>query len=119
MDNDKLRSSFKPALAESGADIHVVNLRTGTLLPDDEAVQPSNSVSLVVHRLGFDCCFAAIGLNSSTQGGEFSLGRLFPDYFGNRVRPTSLTSLHQGNVIEKSFTIGLKPMELYTFELQP
>ena len=119
LDDKKLHSDFKPALADGGSDIHVVNLRTGTELPDDKAVQPSSSVSLVLHRLGFDCCFPVLGLNSSTGGGEFSLDRLFPDYFGNRVRSSSLTSLHQGTTIEKSFTIALKPMEIYAFELQP
>jgi len=121
---EKLHDNFKPALSQSGSDIHVVNLRTGTQLPDDQAVEPSpSSVSLVLHRLGFDCCFPPSGLvNSSADNnnGEFSLGRLFPDYFGNRVRSMSLTSLqHQGPDIEKSFTIALRPMEIYTFELQP
>uniref|UniRef100_A0A0P5S8D1 Alpha-mannosidase n=1 Tax=Daphnia magna TaxID=35525 RepID=A0A0P5S8D1_9CRUS len=117
----KLHGNFKPASSESGSDIHVVNLRTATRLPDDQAVEPSSSVSLVLHRLGFDCCFPPLGLNSSTaNNGEFSLDKLFPDYFGNRVRPMSLTSLGpQGPAIEKSFTIALKPMEIYTFELQP
>lgn len=119
-DDVRFHTTFKPAVAESGSDIHVVNLRTGTELPDDRAVQPSSSsVSLVLHRLGFDCCFPAVGLNSSTRGGEFSLDRLFPDYFGNRIRSSSLTSLHTGTTIEKTFTIALKPMEIYTFELQP
>lgn len=118
-DDPKLHASFKPALAEIGSDIHVVNLRTATQLPDDKAVQPASSISLILHRLGFDCCFPIVGFNSSTGGGEFSLERLFPDYFGNKVRSTSLTSLHDGTDIEKSFTIALKPMEVYTFELQP
>ena len=127
-DNDdsakKLHDNFKPALSPSGSDIHVVNLRTGTQLPDDQAVEPSpSSVSLVLHRLGFDCCFPPSGLDSSADNnnnGEFSLDKLFPDYFGNRIRSMSLTSLqHQGPAIEKSFTIALRPMEIYTFELQP
>lgn len=115
----KFHPNFRPAILDSGSDIHVVNLRTGTLLPDDEAVQPSSTVSLILHRLGYDCCYPTVGFNGSSRGGEFSLERLFPDYFGNRIRSTSLTSLHQGTVIEKSFTIGLKPMEIYTFELDP
>lgn len=116
-----LHGNFKPALSESGSDIHVVNLRTGTRLPDDQAVEPSSSISLVLHRLGFDCCFLPLGLNSSTgNNGEFSLDQLFPDYFGNRIRSMSLTSLqNQGPVIDKSFTVALRPMEIYTFELQP
>ncbi|EFX62421.1 hypothetical protein DAPPUDRAFT_301262, partial [Daphnia pulex] len=118
---EKLHDNFKPALSPSGSDIHVVNLRTGTQLPDNQAVEPSSSsVSLVLHRLGFDCCFPPSGLVVSNSEGEFSLDRLFPDYFGNRVRSMSLTSLqHQGPDIEKSFTIALRPMEIYTFELQP
>lgn len=125
---EKLHDNFKPALSPSGSDIHVVNLRTGTQLPDDQAVEPSSSsVSLVLHRLGFDCCFPPSGLvvsnnlaDNNNNEGEFSLDRLFPDYFGNRVRSMSLTSLqHQGPDIEKSFTIALRPMEIYTFELQP
>lgn len=114
-----LHTSFKPALADSGSDIHVVNLRTGALLPDDEPVQPSSSITLLLHRLGYDCCFPTVGSNATTSGGEFSLDKLFPDYFGSKMRSMSLTSLHQGSTLDKSSPIGLKPMELYTFELQP
>ena len=123
-DSAKLHDNFKPALSQSGSDIHVVNLRTATQLPDDQSVEPSSSsVSLVLHRLGFDCCFPPSGLiniSADSNNGEFSVDKLFPDYFGNRVRSMSLTSLqHQGPAIEKSFTIALRPMEIYTFELQP
>lgn len=112
-------AGYKPvASTEIGSDIHVVNLRTGALLPDDEPARPSSSISLLVHRLGYDCCFPAADSSASTSG-EFSLNQLFPDYFGSKIRSMSLTSLHQGTTIEKSFTIELKPMELYTFELQP
>ena len=117
--DSKLHSSFKPALAASGSDIHLVNLRTATELPDDAAAHPGQAVSLTVHRVGFDCCFPAVGLNGTTRHGHFSLDQLFPDYFGQRLRATSLTSSQQGPAIEKSFTIALKPMEIYSFELQP
>jgi len=117
--DSKLHLSFKPALAESGADIHLVNLRTATELPDDAAARPAQTVSLLLHRVGFDCCFPAAGLNSTTRHGHFSLDQLLPDYFGQRVRATSLTSSQQGPAIEKSFVIALKPMEIYSFELQP
>lgn len=115
----KLHVNFKPVLNENGADIHLVNLRTGATLLDDSYVQPAQSVALVLQRLGIDCCFHTIGFNSSTNRGEFSVGHLFPDYFGNTVQSTSLTQLQQGPAIEKSFTVALKPMEFYTFQLQP
>ena len=81
--------------------------------------QAGPGVALIVHRLGFDCCFQAAGLNGTTRGGEFSVNQLFPDYFGDQVQTTSLTLLQRGPLIQKSFTIALKPMEIYTFELRP
>ena len=119
-DGTRLHETFKPALSEIGADLHLVNLRTGAMLVDDVGdVQPAQSVALVLHRLGIDCCFPSTGSNSSTKGGEFSVDELFPDYFGNKVQATSLTQLQKGPAIEKSFTVALKPMEIYTFQLQP
>jgi len=97
-----------------------VNLRTGaTLNNEDGGASPAQSVALLLHRLGFDCCFPVLGSNGSTKGGEFSVDMLFPDYFGNKVQATSLTQLEAGPAIEKSFTIALKAMEIYTFQLQP
>ena len=69
--------------------------------------------------MGFDFCNYSNGLNATTLGGEYSIPQLFPDYFGNQVKVTSLTTLVGGPVIDKSFIVALKPMEVYTFELQP
>ncbi len=97
-----------------------MNLRTGAALNNEGGASPAQSVALILHRLGFDCCFPVLGSNGSTKGGEFSAGKLFPGYFDNRVQATSLTQLEEGpNTIDKSSAIALKPMELYTFQLQP
>jgi hypothetical protein len=119
-DSDKMHLNFKPALSESGSDIHLVNVRTMATLPEDGSLAyPTERIALVLHRLGFDCCYHSDGLNATTRGGEFSIQQLFPDYFGNQVKVTSLTTLVGGPVIDKSFIVALKPMEVYTFELQP
>ena len=77
-------------------------------------------MALIVHRLGFDCCWPAAGFNATTSGGEFSVGHLFADdYFGERVQPTSLTLLYDAPAIDRTSVIALEPMEIYTFHLQP
>lgn len=125
----QMHVDFKPALDDAGgADVHVVNVRTAATLSDEAdgaesaaaaAARPQQRVSLLVQRLGFDCCRRADGVNASTGGGRFSVDRLFPDYFGQHIRATTLTSLQPGPPLQKSFVLGLKPMELYAFELQP
>lgn len=123
LDSRKMHLNFKPVLTESGSDIHLVNLRTMTLLPDDGAagsvVQPDEKVALIIHRLGFDCCFPSLGFNGTTRAGEFSVHQLFPDYFANQIRPSTLTLAQEDAPIDKSFVIALRPMEVYSFVLQP
>ena len=118
VDSEEIRPNFNPTGQEdSGSDVHLVNLRTQPEL--DEPIHPADKIALVIHRLGFDCCYAADVLNTTTSTGSFSIGRLFPDYFGNRVKASSLTLLNEGLTMDKSETLVVKPMEIYAFELQP
>lgn len=122
VDDEKMNTDLQPALSSVGEDIHLVNLRTEAKLLDDTdtadpvQVQTGAGIALIVHRLGFNPCFPS---NGSTSNGEFSVDALFPDYFAGRVKTTSLTLLHDGQSITKSQTNNLKPMEIYTFNLQP
>lgn len=109
---DDLHQDLKPSSALP-LDVHLVNLRTGAVLPDDEAVRASDSVSLLVHRVGTDCCL------SPASNGHLTISSLFPDYFNERVTVTSLTGNQGGERIDKSFTLKLKPMEIYAFQLEP
>lgn len=116
-----LNTSFRPAVNGNGADVHLVNLRTEATLLDaaDDAAEAGARTALIVHRLGFDCCLPAAGFNQTTSGGQFSVARLFPDYFDQRVEPTSLTLMHDAPAIDKTSLVALEPMEIYTFHLRP
>ena len=43
---------------------------------------------------------------------------VFPHIFGEEVSQMSLTLMHEGYKMTKSFSISLQPMELYAFKLE-
>ena len=46
-----------------------------------------------------------------------TLEELFPNLYKPDVKQMSLTLMHEGMLMEKSFTVSIQPMEMYTFLL--
>ena len=47
-DSDEMHFDFNPALSESGSDIHLVNVRTMAVLPEDASLAyPTERIALV------------------------------------------------------------------------
>ncbi|KAK2723554.1 hypothetical protein QYM36_002033 [Artemia franciscana] len=116
-----MKTELATSQSDVACDIHLVHLRTSTTQrnsEEKEIIETSEHVALRVHRFGFDCCFKPLGAKCGTTGGKFSVMDLFPEFFDDSVEQTSLTLLHSGKELRKSFTISLKPMELYTFLLK-
>ncbi|XP_076046169.1 alpha-mannosidase 2-like isoform X2 [Oratosquilla oratoria] len=100
-------------------DVHLVNLRTMQNEPTPAAkISAASNAALTLHRVGFDCGFAAPGLNCSTNGGKVRLEDLFTAYYSDRVFQMSLSLMYEGVEMTKSYTLSLQPMELYAFKLQ-
>lgn len=108
--------NYEPIEKDLACDIHVVSLRTMQLNAFNH--DPSDETALVIHRQGFNGCYKPMGMTCSTNGGKISLEELFPELFSANVKQMSLSLLYEGLKVEKSFTVSIKPMEMYSFLLR-
>jgi len=108
-----LRHTFSPVQTELPCDIHVVNLRTMLTA----AAKPSDQAALVLHRQGFTAAYRPVGMTCSTNGGKLSMDGLFPELYSSSVKQMALSLMYDGMKMEKSFTVSIQPMELYSFLL--
>ena len=110
-----LKHSFSPVEKDLPCDIHVVNLRTSLSSP--LKLRPSDQSALVLHRQGFTAAYRPLGMTCSTNGGKISLDEIFPELFSTNVKQMSLSLMYDGMKMEKSFTVSIHPMEMYSFLL--
>lgn len=112
-------STFSALAEPLPCEIHLLNLRTLQNKDDDVTLRfkPRNEAGLLLHSLGLDCGFANKGLLCSSNGGKVVLGDLFRDVTLDKVTETSLTLIKEKEEIDKSASIELKPMEIYTYKL--
>lgn len=115
IEGNKLRTSYSPVSKNLDCDIHLINLRT--MLHNPDSLTPDDKTALVLHRQGFNSCYRPIGLTCSTSGGKVSLEELFPNLYSNSVSQMSLSLMYEGIKMEKSFTVSIQPMEMYSFLL--
>jgi len=117
---NSLVTSYKPVARDLPCDIHLVNLRTMVAPPKSSTgngANPSDKVALVLHRQGFTSCFRPLGMTCSTNGGKISVDELFPELFSTDLKQMSLSLMYDGTKMEKSFTVSIQPMEMYSFLL--
>jgi len=113
-------NSYKPVARDLPCDIHLINLRTMVAPPKSSSgngANPSDKVALVLHRQGFTSCFRPLGMTCSTNGGKISVDELFPELFSTDLKQMSLSLMYDGTKMEKSFTVSIQPMEMYSFLL--
>jgi len=110
-----LKNSYKPTDKDLPCDIHVVNLRTMITHPLVPA--PSDQAALILHRQGFTSAYRPLGMTCATNGGKISMDELFPELYSTNVKQMSLSLMYDGMKMEKSFTVSIQPMELYSFLL--
>ena len=110
-----LKNSYKPTDKDLPCDIHVVNLRTMITHPLVPA--PSDQAALILHRQGFTAAYRPLGMTCATNGGKISMDELFPELYSTNVKQMSLSLMYDGMKMEKSFTVSIQPMELYSFLL--
>jgi len=117
---NSLMNSYKPVARDLPCDIHLINLRTMVAPPKSSSgngANPSDKVALVLHRQGFTSCFRPLGMTCSTNGGKISVDELFPELFSTDLKQMSLSLMYDGTKMEKSFTVSIQPMEMYSFLL--
>jgi len=115
-----LREVYSPVARELPCDIDIVNLRTMLASPKSSMgnlPSPSDKAALVLHRQGFTSCHRPLGMTCSTNGGKISLDDLFPELYSSELKQMSLTLMYDGTKMEKSFTVSIQPMEMYSFLL--
>jgi len=113
----KLLESYNTTNKDLPQDIHMLNLRT--LIKDSqEPTSPSDEAVLVLHRQGFTACYQPWGMRGLTNGGKIKLEDIFPKLYSPVVKQMSLTLMHDGMTMEKSYTVSIKPMEMYSFLLE-
>jgi len=56
-------------------------------------------------------------MTCATNGGKISMDELFPELYSTNVKQMSLSLMYDGMKMEKSFTVSIQPMELYSFLL--
>jgi len=110
-----LKNTYKPVDKDLPCDIHVVNLRTMITHPLVPA--PSDQAALILHRQGFTSAYRPLGMTCATNGGKISMDELFPELYSTNVKQMSLSLMYDGMKMEKSFTVSIQPMELYSFLL--
>ena len=110
-----LKDSFSPMEKDLPCDIHVINLRTA--LSNPIKLNPSDQSALVLHRQGFTAAYRPLGMTCATNGGKISLDEIFPELFSMNVKQMSLSLMYDGMKMEKSFTVSIHPMEMYSFLL--
>jgi len=110
-----LKDSFSPVEKDLPCDIHVINLRTSLSSP--VKMTASDQSALVLHRQGFTAAYRPLGMTCSTNGGKISLDEMFPELFSTNVKQMSLSLMYDGMKMEKSFTVSIHPMEMYSFLL--
>ena len=110
-----LKDSFSPVEKDLPCDIHVINLRTSLSSP--VKMTPSDQSALVLHRQGFTAAYRPLGMTCATNGGKISLDEIFPELFSTNVKQMSLSLMYDGMKMEKSFTVSIHPMEMYSFLL--
>jgi len=110
-----LKNTYKPTDKDLPCDIHVVNLRTMITHPLVPA--PSDQAALILHRQGFTSAYRPLGMTCATNGGKISMDELFPELYSTNVKQMSLSLMYDGMKMEKSFTVSIQPMELYSFLL--
>eukprot|EP00090_Calanus_glacialis_P032783 TRINITY_DN5430_c0_g1_i1.p1 TRINITY_DN5430_c0_g1~~TRINITY_DN5430_c0_g1_i1.p1 ORF type:complete len:555 (-),score=152.24 TRINITY_DN5430_c0_g1_i1:333-1997(-) len=110
-----LKNIYKPVDKDLPCDIHVVNLRTMITHPLVPA--PSDQAALILHRQGFTSAYRPLGMTCATNGGKISMDELFPELYSTNVKQMSLSLMYDGMKMEKSFTVSIQPMELYSFLL--
>ena len=111
----RLKNIYKPVDKDLPCDIHVVNLRTMITHPLVPA--PSDQAALILHRQGFTSAYRPLGMTCATNGGKISMDELFPELYSTNVKQMSLSLMYDGMKMEKSFTVSIQPMELYSFLL--
>ena len=111
-----LHHSFSPVDKDLACDIHVINLRT-MLAASSSHLGPSDNAALVLHRQGFTAAYRPLGMTCATNGGKINLDELFPELYSPSVKQMSLSLMYDGMKMEKSFTVSIHPMEMYSFLL--
>lgn len=115
-----LSNVYQPTVKDLPCDIHLINLRTMIASPklsSGNSMTPSDKSALVVHRQGFTSCYRPLGMTCSTNGGKISMDELFPELYSTDVKQMSLSLMYDGMKMEKSFTVSIQPMEMYSFLL--
>jgi len=115
-----LQKEYSPTTKDLPCDIHLINLRTMVSPPSSSSgstANPSDRAALVVHRQGFTSCYKPLGMTCSTNGGRISVDELFPELYSTDLKQMSLSLMYDGTKMEKSFTVSIQPMEMYSFLL--
>jgi len=110
-----LRLRYSPVQKPLDCDIHLINLRTAN--QNTYSPNPGDKTALILHRQGFNSCYKPAGLSCQTTGGKVLLDELFPALFSSSVTQMSLSLMHEGMKMEKTFTVSIQPMEMYSFIL--
>jgi len=110
-----LLNSYSTVNKPLDCDIQLVNMRTSTVY--GSSIAPSDKTALILHRHGFNSCYKPMGLKCQTSGGKVKLEDLFPSLYSNNVNQMSLSLMYEGVKMEKSFTVSIQPMEMYSFML--
>ena len=112
-----LHNSWTPVDKDLACDIHVINLRTMLSPSSSQPLSPSDHAALVLHRQGFTAAYRPLGMTCATNGGKINLDELFPELYSPSVKQMSLSLMYDGMKMEKSFTVSIHPMEMYSFLL--
>jgi len=112
-----LNENYTTTAKDLPQDIHIINLRT-MLKDNQDPPSPSDSAVLVLHRQGFTACYPPWGMRGITNGGKIKLEDIFPKLYSTIVKQMSLTLMYDGMTMEKSYTVSIQPMEMYSFLLE-
>jgi len=113
----KLMETYNTTDKDLPQDIHILNLRT-LIRDSQEPPSPADETVLVLHRQGFTACYPPWGMEGFTNGGKIKLEDIFPKLYSPVVKQMSLTLMHDGMTMEKSYTVSIQPMEMYSFLLE-
>merc|ERR1712173_282996 len=76
-----------------------------------------NPLHRLIHKQGFTAAYRPLGMTCATNGGKINLDELFPELYSTSVKQMSLSLMYDGMKMEKSFTVSIHPMEMYSFLL--
>ncbi|XP_063231157.1 alpha-mannosidase 2 [Bacillus rossius redtenbacheri] len=105
---ESLGPGHAPVSQEPGVDIQLVKVHS---FPQDSG----RAVGLLLHRQHLDACFPGPAGGPRPGDGLLNVGTLFPRQFGNNMRESSLSFMHDGKQVSKHASQPICPMEMLAF----